>query len=72
MLRDNMTDFEIISDGAVKEEDIPWAIVLDEVHAHESPRAARTDEATLEWGLPAPVLFALSFLLALAVYCSAD
>ncbi|MGB9616942.1 MAG: hypothetical protein ACPL7J_06425 [Desulfomonilaceae bacterium] len=71
-----MTDFHIISDGAwdgaVKEEDIPWAIVLDEVHAPEPPHTAGTDEASLEWGLPAPVLFALSFLLALAVFCSAD
>jgi hypothetical protein len=75
-LSDRVTEFQMIAEGAwggsFKEDDIPWAIVLDEVHQPEPHTAAQQGEASLELGLPAPVLFALSFLLALAVFCSVD
>ncbi len=76
VFKDKITEFHIISNwqcgGALTEDAIPWAIVLDEVHAPELSQERQQADTSREWELPAPVFFALSFLLALAVFCSAD
>lgn len=75
-LREKLTEFQIIGDatsvGSVNEEEIPWAIVLNEVHGSETLKSGRQVEASMDWGLPVPVIFGLLFLLALVVFFSVD
>jgi len=71
-----LTEFHVVADDSLvdsfNEEEIPWAIILDEVHSTELSNVQEHVVAVTDWTPPAPVILALSFLLALAVFFSAD
>lgn len=74
--RQKLTVFHIVPESGtgepINEEKIPQAIIIQEVHASELSSKTSRACATMESAPPAPVFLALSFLLALAVFFSAD
>ena len=74
--RQKLTVFHIVPESglgeSINEEKIPQAIIIQEVHASELSSETSQAYATMESAPPVPVLLALSYLLALALFFSAD